>query len=341
MRRVFIYEYVTGVGFLQDEGTAMPGSLLTEGRAMLTALALDFIAVPETQVAVLRDRRIALDLNGANIVTIESAADEQVAFKRCVAEADATIVIAPEFDGLLQQRAAWVVEGGGRLLSPDPRFIALAADKQQLAETLAAAGVRVTRGVALPKGAPLPGDFDYPAVLKPRFGAGSESITLIKDARQAAAHGTVPFAARLERFVLGDAASVSVLCGPGAACPLPACRQRLSADGHFTYLGGSLPLADEFAKRARGIAMAAVTAMKPTVGIIGIDIVLGERANDDAVVEVNPRMTTSYVGLRASCTQNLANAMLHVAAGHEIKLTFSDHPIVFDVGGNVTEQAQS
>jgi hypothetical protein len=331
---VFIYEFVTGGGFLEQD-TAPPTSLLCEGRAMVTALVADFASMPATQVTVLQDRRVDLPLDAATIHTVNTPADERAAFVRYAAEADATIVIAPEFDGLLQQRAQWASDCGGRLLSPDVEFIALAADKQQLADRLKAAGVPVTSGVPLSKGSSLPCDFEYPAVLKPRFGAGSESITYLKNARQAAATGTVGFAARLERFVPGTAVSVIVLCGRDFACPLPACLQRLSTDGRFTYAGGSLPINDELACRARNIAMAVVEALKPTVGAIGVDIVLGERADDDAVVEVNPRMTTSYVGLRAACAQNLASAMLHVAEGREAQLTFADRAIAFDADGRV------
>ena len=47
-------------------------------------------------------------------------------------------------------------------------------------------------------------------------------------------------------------------------------------------------------------------------GYVGVDVVLGNDGRDWAI-EINPRLTTSYVGLRALAGFNLAEAMLAVA----------------------------
>ena len=59
----------------------------------------------------------------------------------------------------------------------------------------------------------------------------------------------------------GVAASVALLCGPVGVHPLPPCRQHLSDDERFGYLGGSLPLADVLARRATELARRAVAAV--------------------------------------------------------------------------------
>ncbi|MGZ6248766.1 MAG: ATP-grasp domain-containing protein [Syntrophales bacterium] len=104
--------------------------------------------------------------------------------------------------------------------------MALAADKQATAEHLAARGVRVPHGVALAPGAPLPRAFEYPAVLKPRFGAGSQEIERLAEWSPGLCNGPQP--ARLEVWVPGRGASVSFLCGPRSIVPLVPCWQRLS-----------------------------------------------------------------------------------------------------------------
>jgi hypothetical protein len=52
-------------------------------------------------------------------------------------------------------------------------------------------------------------------------------------------------------------------------------------------------------------------------GWVGVDMILGDREDgvDDRVLEVNPRMTTSFVGLSTLGTASLLRAMLAVAAG--------------------------
>jgi predicted ATP-grasp superfamily ATP-dependent carboligase len=72
-------------------------------------------------------------------------------------------------------------------------------------------------------------------------------------------------------------------------------------------------------------------------GYIGIDLVLGVEpdGSDDFVVEINPRPTTSYVGLRAAARTNLAEAMLRIAEGYEADILFDDRHIVFNSAGEV------
>ena len=52
-------------------------------------------------------------------------------------------------------------------------------------------------------------------------------------------------------------------------------------------------------------------------GYVGVDLVLGDAADgsQDFAIEINPRLTTSYVGLRAIAEFNIAEAMLQIARG--------------------------
>ena len=161
--------------------------------------------------------------------------------------------------------------------SPVPDFIALAADKQATAEHLAAAGVPVPHGIRWDPTTPLPRDFPYPAVVKPVDGAGSLGLQRIAAAGAAVDRHELTRGARLERFCPGTPASIAVLCGPARFTPLPACRQWLSNDGRFQYLGGITPLPEPLAQRARELGTAAVAALPPTVGYVGIDLVLARR----------------------------------------------------------------
>jgi predicted ATP-grasp superfamily ATP-dependent carboligase len=134
------------------------------------------------------------------------------------------------------------------------------------------------------------------------------------------------------------AASVAVLCGPTSKVALVPCKQRLSSDGRLRYLGGELPLAAGLADRAVTLAKRALTALPSTVGYVGVDMVLGSdpHGGDDAVIEVNPRLTTSYVGLRAAAQSNLAAAMLRIGQGESPSVAFTQRPIEFDPAGNVS-----
>jgi predicted ATP-grasp superfamily ATP-dependent carboligase len=61
-----------------------------------------------------------------------------------------------------------------------------------------------------------------------------------------------------------------------------------------------------------------------------VDLVLAKRSDvDDVVVDVNPRLTTSYLALRHAARSNLAEAMLRVAEGCELTLRFRDRRVEF------------
>jgi predicted ATP-grasp superfamily ATP-dependent carboligase len=73
---------------------------------------------------------------------------------------------------------------------------------------------------------------------------------------------------------------------------------------------------------------------------VGIDMVLGDgtQSPQDVVVDVNPRLTTSYLGLRHAASVNLAQAMLSVLQGRHRALFFRPCRVKFDCHGQTTEE---
>jgi tyramine---L-glutamate ligase len=334
--KVFVYEWATGGGLVEEPGS-MPGSLAREGAAMIGGLVTDLQRIPDCRLVTFRDPRfVQLALGNCEIVEILSrfAHDEEI--ERVAAESDATILIAPEFDGILWKLARRVTAVGGKLLSPSPEFIRVASDKHRTCDTLRNAGVPVPEGRVLDSDEPLPADFPYPAVVKPIDGAGSQDTYFVRSPYDAPP--AYAWQRRLERFMPGMAASVATLCGPSGHLVLAPCKQRISDDGRLRYVGGELPLAHGMAERAQSLAAKSIAALPTTVGYVGIDLVLGPEpdGSEDFVLEVNPRLTTSYIGLRASARSNLAEAMLHVARGEPRKIEYGDRPIEFDATGNVS-----
>jgi hypothetical protein len=199
---------------------------------------------------------------------------------------------------------------------------------------LAAAGVSVPQVQLLELQADgvadLPVDFPYPAVVKPVDGAGSLGVERVSAPQSVVLD--VEKAWLIEPFCAGSAASVAVLCGPELTLPLPPFGQQLSET--LEYLGGWRICDARLVERAQKLAVRAVAALGPTIGYVGIDLVLGDdpAGTDDRVIEINPRLTTSYLGLRQTTRDNLAAAMLAVAEGRPAALSFHDRPVQFAVG---------
>jgi predicted ATP-grasp superfamily ATP-dependent carboligase len=343
--RFFVYEFVTGGGTWDTTGSIDPaGSLLDEGAAMAKSIVADLLA-GGIQVTAMLDVRLQEKIQPAcPVESVANSREERRIFDRLVRDADATLLIAPEIGGALLERCRRIESLGGRLASPDSRFVAIAADKQATAECLSSVRVRVPEGVRLSARLDGIGSALFPAVLKPCDGAGSWEVCRVDDLDQLhrrldlppvqreLLHGNL----RLERFVPGLAASVAVLSGPKQRMALEPCQQVLAEEG-LAYRGGRLPLAAPLVMRARQLALAAIEALPPTIGYVGVDLVLGAAADggQDYVIEINPRLTSSYVGLRAACRQNLASAMLDIAAGRSATLSFAPEPLEFRSDGTI------
>lgn len=331
---IFLYEHVMGGGLLAG-GEPADSPLLAEGQAMLLALAEDLAKLPAIKVYTLRDHRLPTLCTRAECWVVRDAISHTAAFDCLAAGCDGTLLIAPETGGKLHDLAKRVEAVGGRLLGPAPRLIALAADKQAACDHLARHGVPVPYGQAFQAGQSWPEGFPLPAVLKPRDGAGSCGVRLLRQPLASEAEHLVCGRWRLERFCPGLAASAAVIAGPAGHVLLPPCTQQLTQDGKFRYLGGSLMQDANLAARAHSLVRRAMRTLPEARGYIGFDLVLGEQPSDDVVIEVNPRPTTSYVGLRCAVRENLAGVLIATMRGEPAAVTNLGRPLAFTAAGIV------
>jgi predicted ATP-grasp superfamily ATP-dependent carboligase len=343
-RPILIYEYTCSGGLLTDEHTYDAASLMGEGWAMLAALATDLAKVPGLQVQVLADHRgLPGPMPDCELIPVHSPTEERALLSQLTTRADWTIIIAPETDGALYDRAQWVEAACGRLLGAASPLVSLLGNKHRTAEHLRAHGVPCPSGTDW-----RPGGFNSrlssPLVVKPLDGAGSQSTYLLNDqhtldtllAHLSDHHGRQR-SWRIEAFRSGVAASVLALCGPAGVFLLPPCYQRINFGKTITYHGGAYPIRRGFIFRAECYVRRALESLPKPIGFIGIDMVLGEDPDgrDDSIIEINPRLTTSYVGLREASRTNLAKAMLDVAEGKTPDLSFDETPLEFDPDGTV------
>ena len=332
--RVFVYEYLSSEGLAGAGGA----SLQSEGWAMLSAVLQDFSRCSGVRTITLLHPSLSSETLAVGIEAhFLEAETEERSFRALAADSDWSLIIAPEFDDILAQRCLWVDEAGGRLLGPSSAAVRLTADKRTLARHW------IERGIPTPPAVDS-GALSFPLVAKPRQGAGSQATFLIRDEdelkltrRSATREGWIG-ELMLQPYIPGRAVSVAFLAGPGRLLALPATEQHLSNDGRFRYLGGRLPLPDNLDRRARRLAEQAVRVVEGLRGYFGVDLVLGEAEDGsaDAVIEINPRLTTSYVGLRRLARFNLAEALLAIVSGAPIpSLRWRTQPIEFHSDGRI------
>lgn len=312
--QIFIYEFTCGGGL--DAAQAAP--LRQEGWAMLSAVLEDFSKVDGVMVGTLLGEGFSPSGQVAwQRRTIRSGQEEE-AFRKEASKADFTLVIAPEFDDVLATRCRWVEEEGGHLLGPSSSAVVLTADKLALADHLQSHGVPTPPVVPWPIRS-MPAGWSFPLVVKPRYGAGSQSTNLIST-REPLKNDEFPGELLAQPFVPGLAASVAWLLGPAQQIPLAPAEQLLSDDGRFHYLGGRLPLPADLAERAVRLSRLAIEAVPGLQGFVGVDLILGESKDCDRVIEINPRLTTSYLGLRQLASVNLAEALIRVIQGSQVDI---------------------
>ncbi len=338
MPGILLYEYTCSSGQCRDDGISR--SLAAEGRAMLVALAADLLAA-SCNTVVIWDRNLGpFPLAAAHTLPIDCFKGEYALFSRDSPHFDWTIAIAPETDGRLAERCRWVESAGGRLLGCSAALAELLSDKSRTAEHLAANEVPVPRGHAWEPGEPPP-SLPCTVVVKPRDGAGSENTLVVKDPSALGALLAHVATSRLEskntsparraayRFC---AARVVVyhLCHVFRRLDSSSTRttssKKVHACGKSNISAVVFHFPSDLARRAIGLARRAVTTLPQPLGYLGVDLVLGDRHDGgrDFVIEINPRLTTSYVGLRAASRSNLAQAMLDVAEGRLPSLSFNN-----------------
>jgi predicted ATP-grasp superfamily ATP-dependent carboligase len=142
----------------------------------------------------------------------------------------------------------------------------------------------------------------------------------------------------VQTYVDGIPASVSFLTCGDHLLPLVPARQHISEDGRFGYLGGEIPLPEELATRAVDLARRAITGIPGLRGYIGVDLVLGADPTGakDYAIEINPRLTTSYIGLRALAESNLAEAMLDMVQYKQLpELRWKNEGVRFKADGEI------
>jgi predicted ATP-grasp superfamily ATP-dependent carboligase len=336
--RLFIYELVSAGGL----GRRVPSSLRAEGAAMLAALVADCSGLANIEIVTLLDDAFPTAL-GHDCRRTDTA-HEQHAYRATAADADAAIIIAPEFDDLLATRSQGAQDAGCRLLGCSPAAIRLAGDKLQTQRRLAARGIPTPRTERC--GTP-PADMPWPVVVKPRHGAGSQATMRIErpeDLKIALdmARTELPKAEFIvQPFHAGQPASVGLFMGPRQIVPTPGALQTLSSDGRFRYLGGTAPLPQTWRQRAVSLALRAVEGMEGLLGYVGVDVILGDEpdGSEDVVIEINPRLTTSYLGLRQLTRCNLAELWRRVAEGLEVAPpSWSNSLVRFTPDGRIEER---
>jgi predicted ATP-grasp superfamily ATP-dependent carboligase len=321
--KILIYEHACGGGFA--EGAVSPG-ILAEGFSMLRSCVADLKEAGH-EVSVILDEELSLlnpSIAADVVIPIFNFKDAQQAILKNCADVDAAYVIAPETGGTLHALVKLIEQQGVPLLNSQANAIQAVSDKVNMYETLRVNGLKVPKTVRVDgtqcSAELFVGEIGFPVVFKPVDGVGCNGLSVVENVSQVGGavkkivseYGSGTFI--VQEYLEGKAVSVSLLCADGKAMAISLNEQNVtlsSPDGVSCYIGGAVPFFSEIKQEAFKLAEAVAGCFPGLKGYVGIDMIL--TAACPVVVDVNPRLTTSFVGLSRITNFNFTNAIADVA----------------------------
>jgi hypothetical protein len=317
--KVLVHEYVTGGGWPDRD---LPHGLAAEGLAMLRAVLNDFRAWGGVHLITTRDLRMAgFSLPADRIVNLHHK-EYPIALNALIDEVDAVLVIAPENNGILTGLSALVEERGRLLLGSNAKSVSVAADKWECFRRFAKDNLPTprTRRVGCADVLTAAEEFGFPLVVKPIDGAGCEGVSIVSDSSSLRKALDLlhpqPESILVQPCLSGTHASVSLLAAGTSVLPLSLNEQVVDLGVPCHYRGGAVPLDHVQRDAAFEYAARAVSLAPGLAGYVGVDMLLTER--ECYTIEINPRLTTSYVGLRQVININLAEAIWRACWDHSL-----------------------
>ena len=299
--KLFVFEYASA-------GGADSAPFLREGMAMLSSLLADLKEINSIEVTTM----LGHDIKGEDGLfpadnLLKSSGDlfDEVAIE--MERADALFIIAPETDGILQRLTKKGEETGKLIVGSSSSGIEILGDKLKTWEIL-------NQSIAMPETKPYAGNTESSlSVIKLRFGAGSEDVFL-SDGTDLPDLTGGDFI--FQPFINGDHLSAGFVAYESSVRLLGVCRQNMSINSKIVFESVSGPIDFHSPEELIKIANSIHEKVPGLKGYFGIDFI--DHAEGITVIEVNPRLTTSYPIYSANIKDNLAELLLEsasVAAG--------------------------
>lgn len=321
-QKLFIFEFVSGGGYNQLD---IPSSLFCEGYAMLRTIAEDFKKLG-FQITTLLDKRIShlsRYLKTDMVKFVNPKDDYLKIYTNCVKESTFCFIIAPEFSNHLYKLTQIAKDHKKNILSIDLNGVWLGTSKLETYNFF------IDNKVSTPKTYKIPlkeGRIDVDFILqkldqlgssiiiKPEDGAGSELVfhfttkdQILQFFERSKAKLDVARSYIVQEYIDGDDLSISIINKTNTEkndiqnqiiLSLNAQNvQNLDSTEDSYYLGGFTPVENYLALKNKFKKILKSMDFTSFQGYFGIDFIM-KADNSIYFIEINPRLTTSYIGIR-------------------------------------------
>jgi len=320
--KIILYEYASGGGYA---GQKLPTGILAEGFGVLRSLTTDFKANGD-EVTLLLDARLSRlnpPLDADHTFPVMYPEEPEKLLTSLAKINDSIYIIAPETGQTLQTIVELAEKTGKTTLNSKSTTITKVADKALLYAHLKEQGFPVPKNLLINVSntfqktrKTINQKLSYPLVFKPVDGVGCNGLSILKEESQIGkAIAKIKSESKCsyfiaQEFIEGESVSVSLLATKNTALAVSLNRQNIAMTGpeeSSSYNGGCVPLDHPFKQEAFDLSEKVVKSINGLWGYIGVDLVLAP--DMPYVVDVNPRLTTSYIGLRKVVNFNLAKAI--------------------------------
>lgn len=307
--KILVFEYITGGGFAQED---LPESLATEGLLMLETLIGELSVLASIELTVLLDFRINSSKFPENIKVVK------VKKGQCIYELLPSLIesidwvwpIAPEINSELEKISALVNQKKKGLLNSSLKAVTLCSDKFLTYHCLKSQGIAVVETNELSSGFP---EFPGKWVIKPKEGAGCidtffvEERVLFEKLKSQVDKKTDYI---YQTYMKGESLSLSCLFRDGIGWLLCCNRQKiLNYQGRFKLMACEVNIVTENLTLYQDLVEQVAGAIPGLWGYVGIDIIQPE-TGQPMILEINPRLTTSYAGIYQAIGMNVAETVL-------------------------------
>ena len=322
--RILVYEYLSGGGAAREP---IPPDVLSEGFGMLRTLISDFKEAGNN-VATFLDKRLAAfnpPIKADNVIPASSWIQAKRSIENVAGAFDAAYIIGPETNHTLQALVETIEKTSLTSLNCSSSAIEQVSNKMNLYKRLKQRGINTPKTLMLDVSNKKEEisqlaecQLEFPLMFKPLDGVSCSGSSIVHDKTQvAAAVAKIRKESQdkhflIQEYVEGTAVSVSLIVSDQGARPISLNKQNLTIakpGGTSSYDGGLVPFDDPLRQEAFAVAAKAVESFKNLKGYVGVDLVLTEK--EAVVIEVNPRLTTSYVGLKQTADFSVAQAIAY------------------------------
>jgi predicted ATP-grasp superfamily ATP-dependent carboligase len=320
-KKLLVCEFITGGGLSAE---ALPESLAKEGILMRDALLRDLAELNRFDIITMHDVRLAPPIQAKQSIAVE-AGKFKACFTEVLSQVDMVWLIAPESEGTLLELSeqcyeAEKLENGPVFLGSGFDAMLAGTSKTLCFEALLAANIHT---IPVHAGEDLMQPSYYDAlcklnipkwVAKPEDGAGCDGIRIfdsLEDLKAWIAQDERYLDYLAQPYQAGESASFSMLCRNGKAWLLSCNQQHIVNDGsQFKLNGVTINGMSVYWQKFETIARKVARMLPDALGYIGVDLIVDTVNNKIYVLEINPRLTTSYVALHDALNYNPAKLIL-------------------------------